>query len=959
MKRVLRIAPFLLVAPFLMPHSAAAATQIFLTSTTTTSWTVPSDWNSASNTIEVIGAGGGAQYMNSNGGGGGAYSKISNLSLTPGGSISYQVGDGTALATTTTARDTWFSSTGTVLAKGGTKGGSSVGVGGAAASGVGTLKYSGGGGGYYEGGGVKSGGGGGGAAGPNGDGGDGNTHGLGDGSIYGGDGDAGFGGVCGNLPHDSTGCNPGVAGTEWDATHGAGSGSGGGWGDPSTAYQIGGAYGGGAGGNGGSPSTASFAAAGMGLIVITYTPVAPTCTLSVSHPTIPHGATIALNWTITGSATSASLDNSIGSVATSSSATTTMPSSTTTYTLTVANAGGSNDCTATVTVDNDKIVFLTSGSSWTVPDDWNSASNTVEVIGGGGSNASDGAGGGAYAKKSDVSLTPGGSASYQIGNIASNNADTWFSSTGTVLAKGGSGSTGGAAGSSVGDVKYSGGDGNGGGGGAAGPFGDGGDSAGYNTDAGTADAGYGGMGGLGYANGGNGTEWDALHGAGGGGGTAASSGGASGGNYGGGGALNFGDPTGSGVSAPGLIVITYTPAPVSCTLAGTPSTIAHGATAGIAWTTTSATSASIDNGIGTVSTGSGATTTAATTTTTYTMTVTGASGTSTCSATVTFDDDKIVFLTSGTSWTVPDDWNNASNTVEVIGAGGSADAFFAPGGGAYSKKGNVALTPGDSISYQVGVSGSQTYATDNSTDTWFESLSTVLAKGAANNYLGGQAADGVGDVKYSGGAAYSSGGGAAGPNGDGMDAPSSSPFDGGAGDAGYGGAGGPASGTTRDERSGGNGTEWDALHGAGGGGAYADSAGGNGGNYGGGGSFSPEGQGGGGAGGLIVITYTPAAPAPLSCTLAANPGGIVPGGSTTLSWTTTNATSTSIDNGIGSVATTSGSTTVSPTTGTTYTLSVTGDNDTTTCVASVTVARGGTSLFGGHLLIRGAHLYIR
>ena len=30
----------------------------------------------------------------------------------------------------------------------------------------------------------------------------------------------------------------------------------------------------------------------------------------------------------------------------------------------------------------------------------------------------------------------------------------------------------------------------------------------------------------------------------------------------------------------------------------------------------------------------------------------------------------VVFLTSGTSWTVPSDWNNAANTVEVIGGGG-------------------------------------------------------------------------------------------------------------------------------------------------------------------------------------------------------------------------------------------------------------------------------------------------
>src|ERR1700687_3942965 len=51
-------------------------------------FTVPSNWNSANNTIEVIGAGGGggSSVHSSNagaGGGGGAYSKSVNVTLTP------------------------------------------------------------------------------------------------------------------------------------------------------------------------------------------------------------------------------------------------------------------------------------------------------------------------------------------------------------------------------------------------------------------------------------------------------------------------------------------------------------------------------------------------------------------------------------------------------------------------------------------------------------------------------------------------------------------------------------------------------------------------------------------------------------------------------------------------------------------------------------------------------------
>ena len=77
-------------------------TVVFLTTTGAGQiWTVPSDWNNSANTIEVIGGGGGGasgqQGLDySGGGGGGAYSLISNLSLTPGNSITIQVGSGGA-----------------------------------------------------------------------------------------------------------------------------------------------------------------------------------------------------------------------------------------------------------------------------------------------------------------------------------------------------------------------------------------------------------------------------------------------------------------------------------------------------------------------------------------------------------------------------------------------------------------------------------------------------------------------------------------------------------------------------------------------------------------------------------------------------------------------------------------------------------------------------------------------
>lgn len=47
---------------------------------------------------------------------------------------------------------------------------------------------------------------------------------------------------------------------------------------------------------------------------------------------------------------------------------------------------------------------------------------------------------------------------------------------------------------------------------------------------------------------------------------------------------------------------------------------------------------------------------------------------------------KVIVLTSGTSWTVPGDWNNYDNKIEAIGGGGggSNSGGGGGGGGAYN-----------------------------------------------------------------------------------------------------------------------------------------------------------------------------------------------------------------------------------------------------------------------------------
>lgn len=259
-------------------------------------WTVPVDWNDASNSVEVIGGGGGGGDANgagAGGGGAGAYSKVSNLTLS--GNITFGIGasgsGGASTANGTDGGDTWFNATslancvtvGSTVCVGAEGGNGGVaadpwtgGAGGLATNGVGTTKADGGAGGLGCAG--DGAGGGGGAGGPNGDGagnvggiGTGDTSpGLGGGGGGGGGGGNGavgtIGGVLQTCAANTTGTNVGgVGGTNYagggagaggDLTGGAGSaGGGGGGGDD-----------GGAGGNGGAGTdwTASYGSGGGG-----------------------------------------------------------------------------------------------------------------------------------------------------------------------------------------------------------------------------------------------------------------------------------------------------------------------------------------------------------------------------------------------------------------------------------------------------------------------------------------------------------------------------------------------------------------------------------------------------------------------------------------------------------------------------------------------------------------------
>jgi len=126
---------------------AASTTEAFTGSTT---WTAPTGVTLVTAEVWGGGGGGGGQALDSDGGGGGgggAYSKKAVIVVVPGNNYTVTVGGAgtgnTGCTASTAGGDSWFSTTGTVLAKGGSPGACSTGTppsggaGGVAASGVG------------------------------------------------------------------------------------------------------------------------------------------------------------------------------------------------------------------------------------------------------------------------------------------------------------------------------------------------------------------------------------------------------------------------------------------------------------------------------------------------------------------------------------------------------------------------------------------------------------------------------------------------------------------------------------------------------------------------------------------------------------------------------------------------------------------------------------------------------
>lgn len=322
------------------------------------------------------------------------------------------------------------------------------------------------------------------------------------------------------------------------------------------------------------------------------------------------------------------------------------------------------------------------------------------------------------------------------------------------------------------------------------------------------------------------------------------------------------------------------------------------------------------------------------------------------------------YLTSGSSWSVPADWNNANNTIDAIGGGGGMSGADGGGGGAFARKANITLTPGSAVSYSVGLGAGVGFGgggplrdrktapvgtgtgTANGGDTWFQSHSTLLAKGA-NGPIGGSAGSSVGDLKYSGGNGtegsswsmdpnfYYSGGGGGGGAASMYGSPSA--------------CGGPLVNGCSSRPTG---REYDATHGSGlgGGGGYSQSDGlcmmadgTSGGLYGGGGggaasdpdcpTYVSSGGGASGAQGLIAITYTPNTNPLISCSVTFDQNPLT-GESTIMRWSSVGADTFYIS-GVGYVSASGSSRVYAPGD---YSGSVSGPNGTARCAAVLSSA---------------------
>ncbi|OGZ32865.1 MAG: hypothetical protein A2V69_00625 [Candidatus Portnoybacteria bacterium RBG_13_40_8] len=122
---------------------------------------------------------------------------------------------------------------------------------------------------------------------------------------------------------------------------------------------------------------------------------------------------------------------------------------------------------------------------------------------------------------------------------------------------------------------------------------------------------------------------------------------------------------------------------------------------------------------------------------------------------ITYDETPNGYSCGSNCFLVPEDWNSASNSVEVIGGGGGGGdgsnkyGGGGGGGGAYARGVNLSFTAAAQVDFGVGASGSGGSGDGNGTaggDTYFNALTF-----AACETLGSASGGGVGCVGANGG----------------------------------------------------------------------------------------------------------------------------------------------------------------------------------------------------------------
>ena len=157
----------------------------------------------------------------------------------------------------------------------------------------------------------------------------------------------------------------------------------------------------------------------------------------------------------------------------------------------------------------------------------------------------------------------------------------------------------------------------------------------------------------------------------------------------------------------------YTPPPAqpTCTIYGSPNNIQSGSSATLSWSASNASSAFVDNGVGTVSATYGSRTVNPTFTTTYTMTVSGQGGSAVCQTTVVVQQAQVPSCTISAS---PSSINSG-DSASITWSSQNATSVNISNIGSVSNTGSRSVSPTNTTTYTMTVNGQGGSATCQTT----------------------------------------------------------------------------------------------------------------------------------------------------------------------------------------------------------------------------------------------------